>query len=241
MDKPTVRKYGSNGILMEWKPLISEDINKEVVQMAAFLEATYSDVISEVVPSYNSLMVFLKHEENIQMYIEMWQYVVTSNYHDLSTTKNQIWQVPTCYDSSFGYDLNLISETAQISIESIIKLHSEGNYRIYGMGFLPGFLYLGGLNQRLHFPRKSTVKQFVPQGSVAIGGEQTGIYPLYSPGGWNVIGRTPINLFDPKKEDPTPFKVGDSIQFVPVSLEEFNEIQSSVNNGSYQPKSTCHD
>jgi KipI family sensor histidine kinase inhibitor len=241
MDKPTVRKYGSNGILMEWEALISPEVNAEVVRMAEFLQETYSDVILEVVPSYNSLMVYLKNGENIQRHIDIFRFVDISKYQYSNTSRNRMFYIPTCYDSSLGYDLETISGTTQIPVESIIQLHSEASYRIYAMGFLPGFLYLGGLSEQLHFPRKRTIRQNVPKGSVAIGGEQTGIYPQQSPGGWNIIGRTPIELFDTTKKNPTPFSVGDSIQFTPVSLEEFNEIQSAVNEGKYELKFTSDD
>ncbi|MFK7783591.1 MAG: 5-oxoprolinase subunit PxpB [Crocinitomicaceae bacterium] len=241
MDKPTIRKYGPRGILMEWEPSISPEVNDQVIRTAQLIKQKYDQIILEVVPSYHSLLVFLKKEVDHQSYIAISTYIDIEIYRNSKSEEKPTWHVPTCYDPSFGYDLASISETSQLPIASIIRLHSEVKYRIYGMGFLPGFLYLGGLDKRLHLPRKSQIKQFVPKGSVAIGGQQTGIYPQTSPGGWNVIGKTPIELFNPQLDNPTPFSIGDSIQFVPVDLDAFNDIQARVKEGNYQLKSVFDD
>lgn len=234
MDKPTVRKYGSRAILMEWEALISPTVHKQVVKAAELLKRNHSDWVLEVVTSYHSLVIFIKENIELKRHIDICQDLTISINKELDNSP--IWQVPVCYDSSFGYDLDVISEVQNLPAKSIIKLHSDVPYRIYGMGFLPGFLYLGGLDKRIHTPRKSAVNQFVPKGSVAIGGEQTGIYPQKSPGGWNIIGRTPIELFNAELDTPTPFSIGDSIRFVPVNLDEFSDIQSEVDKGNYELK-----
>lgn len=239
MDKPRVRKYGARGILMQWDNLISPEINNQVACTAEFLRENHSDGILEIVPSYQSLLIFLKEHADLEEHIAILRYVNTPILQH--SNDGQIWQVPVCYDQAFGYDLEPISATTNLSVEDIIRIHSQTEYRIYGMGFLPGFLYLGGLNEQIHFSRKSTISQLVPKGSVAIGGKQTGIYPQKSPGGWNIIGKTPIELFDIELDVPTLFHVGDSIRFVPVDLEEFTEIQSLVNEKKYQLRSITND
>jgi inhibitor of KinA len=113
-----------------------------------------------------------------------------------------------------------------MSIEEIIQLHLSKNYRVYMIGFLPGFPYMGSVNERIATPRKNTPGTKIPAGSVGIAGEQTGIYPLDSPGGWNIIGRTPINLFDTASDQPCLLQPGDMVQFHLISLDEFNQIKA---------------
>lgn len=241
MSKPVVRKYGSNGILMEWESVISPEVNDKVVQASQFLIKEYSEVILEIVPSYHSLLIYLKKGVDLKKYIGIFRNADIPLLKDSSNERKPIWQIPTCYHESFGFEMKSISQSSGLSIESIIRLHSESIYRIYGMGFLPGFLYLGGLSEQLHFPRKSQIKQMVPKGSVAIGGKQTGIYPQKSPGGWNVIGRTPIELLNAESDKPSPFSVGDLIQFCPIELKLFDDIQTAVREGNYQLKSMKND
>ncbi len=239
MGSPIVRKYGSHAVLMEWESIISPAIHDQVVGTAEFLKENHVDWILEIVPSYHSLVVYLKENVDLERYIGICQAIKVPINSGINS--NKTWLVPTCYDSSFGYDLNAVSTSSELSPETIIKLHSEAQYRIYGMGFLPGFLYLGVLDEQIHTPRKSVVKQLVPKGSVGIGGKQTGIYPQKSPGGWNVIGRTPIELFNPTLKNPSPFSVGDSIQFTPISLEEYDEVLTEVQNGNYELKFVSND
>lgn len=241
MDKPIVRKYGSNGILREWKAEISPEIHEEVIRATNYLEVNYAEEIVEIVPSYHSLLIFLKKSENVQEYIDIFRYVDISISTNSNTSKNRTWKIPVCYHSSFGSDLIQLSEQLELSPDEIIGLHTAPTYRIYAMGFLPGFLYLGGLDTRIHCPRKEKIAPSVSKGSVAIGGEQTGIYPQNSPGGWHVIGRTPIELFDVKQDPPSPFTVGDSVQFYSVDLNEFELIESLINAGKYQLKSVNND
>jgi inhibitor of KinA len=239
MDNPTVRKYSASAILVEWESEISPEIHDQVVGTTKFLNENHSDWILEIVPSYHSLVIYLKKNADLNRCISLCQSLEIPSSHAFESKKT--WLVPTCYDSSFGYDLEDISHSSKLSSETIIKLHSEAKYRIYGMGFLPGFLYLGGLSEQIHTPRKGVIKQLVPKGSVAIGGKQTGIYPQKSPGGWNVIGRTPIELFNPKLQNPSPFSIGDSIQFVPIDLIEYDEILSEVKGGNYELKYSSND
>lgn len=140
--------------------------------------------------------------------------------------KYQTWEVPVCYSSSFSRDLQAMAESKEMSTKEIISLHSKPLYRIHFYGFLPGFMYLAGLDPTLSFPRKSKPDRAVQKGSVAIGGNQTGIYPNESPGGWHVIGKTPITLFDPHSPQPVWAKAGDYIQFKPISLDEYEKLES---------------
>jgi inhibitor of KinA len=140
----------------------------------------------------------------------------------LAKNNGRIVEIPVCYDKEFGLDLNEISSEKQMSVEELIELHSKVIYDVIFIGFAPGFPFLAGLDERLHFPRKSSPRLKVPQGSVGIAGKQTGIYPLESPGGWQIIGRTPVRLFTISDDQPTLLQTGDQVKFYPISLKEFN-------------------
>ena len=131
--------------------------------------------------------------------------------------------IPVCYGGEFGPDLPTVAHHAGMSEQDVINLHSAHDYLIDMLGFLPGFAYLGGLDPRLHTPRLSVPRTEIPAGSVGIGGKQTGVYPMESPGGWQLIGRTPLTLFAPG--EPLPSAAGDRIRFVPIDEGEFERIQ----------------
>lgn len=136
---------------------------------------------------------------------------------------SKVWQVPVCYDPMFGVDLIHLAEEKKISTSKLIELHTTPLYRIHFYGFLPGFFYLNGLDPLLHYPRKSTPGTSVKPGSVALGGTQTGIYPKESPGGWHILGRTPLSLFDRQKQPPVWAKPGERIQFVPIDARQYEQ------------------
>ena len=140
-----------------------------------------------------------------------------------SVRSGRIVEIPVCYGGAYGEDLPFVARHAGLSEQEVITLHSAQPYRIYMLGFLPGFPYLGGLDERLHTPRLATPRTKIPAGSVGIGGKQTGIYPMESPGGWQLIGRTPLTLFAPGES--LPYAAGDSIRFVPVDKAEFARIR----------------
>lgn len=152
-----------------------------------------------------------------------------------------LWKVPVCYDPVFGLDLEEMSKEKHLGISEIVRLHSEAIYKVYFIGFLPGFLYLGGLDHRLHVPRKNTPRQRIAKGAVAIGGEQTGIYPNASPGGWNLIGNSPLPFFNPTVESPCFASAGDGIQFVPIDYKKHQDISKAVQNGAYHIESEVLD
>jgi inhibitor of KinA len=136
----------------------------------------------------------------------------------------KIWLVPVCYELDYGKDLENLAKTKGLGIEELIALHSSTTYRIHFFGFLPGFMYLNGLPEILHSARKAVPERAVPAGSVAIGGSQTGIYPRQSPGGWHIIGRTPLALFDAEKNPPVWASPGDSLRFVPIHESELEKL-----------------
>jgi inhibitor of KinA len=134
-------------------------------------------------------------------------------------------EIPVCYDPEFALDLDDVADHAQISPREVVDLHSGAEYRVSCIGFVPGFPFLAGLPKQLSTPRRATPRKEIPPGSVGIGGGQTGIYPLRSPGGWNLIGRTPLRLFDPTKNPPTLLQAGDRVRFRVITPEEFESLK----------------
>jgi KipI family sensor histidine kinase inhibitor len=157
----------------------------------------------------------------------------------IQAEKHYCWEVPVCYDRTFGIDLHEIAQKKNLTVEEIITLHTAPTYQVFSIGFLPGFLYLGGLDARLHTDRKSTPRMNVKKGAVGIGGMQTGIYPKSSPGGWQILGNSPLTFFDVSKENPCFAKAGDFIKFVSITLKEYHQISEAISQGKYTLKSTA--
>jgi inhibitor of KinA len=138
---------------------------------------------------------------------------------------SRVIEIPVCYDLEFAPDLDDVARQAQISTKEVVDLHSTGDYRVACIGFVPGFPFLACLPKKLATPRRSTPRKEIPPGSIGLGGAQTGIYPLRSPGGWNLIGRTPLKLFDPTTDPPTLLRAGDRVRFRPITREEFESMK----------------
>jgi inhibitor of KinA len=137
----------------------------------------------------------------------------------------RVIKIPVCYDPEFALDLDSVAQHAQISPREVVDLHSAAEYRVSCIGFVPGFPFLSGLPKKLATPRRATPRKEIPGGSIAIGGAQTGIYPLRSPGGWNLIGRTPVRLFEPDRNPPTLLRAGDRVRFRVITREEFDSLK----------------
>lgn len=228
---PSIRKFGPNAILMEWPHKVDEAILEDVLGFVQYLEHNRLDLARwELIPIYNSLTLVCKdvvpdfdalRSQLLKWYSEKGNTVLRNRH---------LWRLPVCYDKEFGIDLEAISLQLGMEVEDVIATHSNTIYTVYGIGFLPGFMYLGGVPEILEVPRKSTPRAKVWQGSVGLAGKQTGIYPQDSPGGWNIIGRCSVPMFDIKREVPTFVKVGDKVQFYPISMGEYqlHIIESEV-------------
>lgn len=226
-------QYNDNSLLISWPERIDENINNDVNEFKKTLETGFKYIL-EIRSSYCSLLlIFNKKINNINKLIEKLKNLYLSR-KSLSKYDRILWNIPVCYENSFALDIDIISKQNKISKEDIIVRHSKTIYSIYLIGFLPGFMYLGGLDNTLHTPRKEEPRLRVPKGSVAIGGEQTGIYPQQSPGGWNILGNTPINLFDKSKDTPCFAKPGDKVKFFQVSEDQYKLIEKEVEFGLYE-------
>lgn len=225
---------GDTSLSVEFGNEISPDINNKIRGLTDMLEKKPIRGISECIPTYRSLLInydpgVISGERLIK---KLNKYIpsVTSG----SGQKKRIFVIPVCYEDEFAPDMDNVCKHSGLSKEDVIKIHSGRDYLIYMLGFLPGFPYLGGLDERIHTPRLESPRTTIPAGSVGIGGKQTGIYPLASPGGWQLIGRTPVKPYDPDREEPIIYSAGDYIRFKPVSTEEYNFIKEKCDSGNYQ-------
>ncbi|KKY01726.1 allophanate hydrolase [Paraclostridium benzoelyticum] len=216
---------GDKSIVVEFGDIIDEEINRKVINLMKSIEkSSLSDYIYEMIPTYRSLMIIynpLKIAFNnlINTVKDM-----ESNLEILEKHEKNIVKVPVLYGNDFGPDIETVAKHNGLKIEDVIKLHSEAEYLVYMLGFTPGFTYLGGMNNKLETPRLANPRVKIPEGSVGIAGKQTGVYPIESPGGWQLIGRTPIKLYDPKRENPILLKAGDYVKFIPITKDEFNNF-----------------
>jgi inhibitor of KinA len=230
----TYKPYGNHAILIEWTSKIDKNILKDIIFFKNKILKNNIKVIVDIVNTYNSLtIIYHTTIKNIYNEISTLKSIYKSTLSQFEP-KNYCWKIPVCYDLRFGLDLKEISTKKDIDIDSIISIHSSTIYTVYFIGFLPGFLYLGGLDKKLNFDRKSNPRLMVEKGSVAIGSSQTGIYPQNSSGGWNIIGKSPISFFDIAKNEPCFAKSGDMIQFTSVNLDEYQQIETQVKIGYYQ-------
>lgn len=212
---------GERGLIVELGSEISLEINEQVRALAIGIEGAGIPGLGEVIPTYRSVGV--EFDPLVTSFDEMQAGIrdVAAHLDPSGLATPKLVQVPTLYGGEYGPDLPFVAENAGLSEAEVIQLHSQARYHVYMIGFTPGYVYLGGLPERLHTPRLPSPRLKVPKGSVAIGGAQTGIYPVESPGGWRIIGRTSLNLFDPTREIPTPIVPGDAVQFVPITEAEF--------------------
>ncbi len=220
----SVKPVGDSALLACFGDEVREGISAQVMALNAALQTQQMVGMGETVPSFASLLV--RYNPLVTDYDEM-EGAVQSAMRSMGKAKAQTGktvEIPVCYGGKYGEDLAFVAKHARMSEQAVIALHSERTYRIYMLGFLPGFPYLGGLDERLHTPRLANPRTKIPAGSVGIGGQQTGIYPMESPGGWQLLGRTPLRLFAPEQGGNLPYEAGDSIRFVPIDEATFERM-----------------
>ncbi len=229
-------QFNSNSILIEWPAVIDENVLQNILNFKIRIENNYIKQKVEVINTCNSILIIYDFTiGNVNhKFLELKS--LYKNENGVQDTKSLVWNIPVCYEDEFGIDLEVFSKKIKLSKLEIIKLHSNAIYMVYFIGFLPGFLYLGGLDKRLFLDRKKTPNLNVKKGAVAIGGQQTGIYPQDSPGGWHIIGNSPIELFNANQNPPCLIKAGDRVKFIPVDKQDYLDIQKAVSNSNYQLK-----
>ncbi|PSL45878.1 inhibitor of KinA [Salsuginibacillus halophilus] len=235
MDDPIITPLGDRALRVNFGSVISEHIHKNVRSLCVLLEKYPRWGVIEWIPSYTSVTIMydpleLPFEHGYRYVEELMQLALSEPLPPARTV-----EIPVVYGGTYGPDLDNVAAHNQISAEDVIHKHSTPTYMIYMLGFAPGFPYLGGLPEELATPRLAEPRTVVPAGAVGIAGPQTGIYPLESPGGWQIIGQTPLTLYRPDAEPPVLLQAGDRLQFSAVSEDEFVEISESVRAETYEP------
>lgn len=227
---------GDTSVSVEFGNAISEAINRDIRAYKIALEKAGIPGIVETVPTYRSLMVH--YNPGIIRSRELRERLKTllGEMGDVKIPPSPVLEIPVLYGGEMGPDLAFVAEHAGLTQEEVIKIHSSTEYLIYMLGFTPGFTYLGGMSDSIATPRLQQPRVKIPAGSVGIAGSQTGIYPIDSPGGWQLIGRTPLKMYDPERETPILPEAGQYIQFFPVDQEEYDLILRAVEKGSYELK-----
>lgn len=230
----TIHKFGEQAILVNFEQQIQEGINQQVLQLNTAIQKANLSAITFTIPAYCSLTVgydpALIDDETLRLLILNLMETKTD-----AITQNETRQlsVPVCYDAAFALDLASLAKEKAMTSETIIQSHTAQAYKVYMLGFLPGFTFMGKLPPSLACKRKKKPRLKVPALSVGLAGEQTGIYPSEVPGGWQIIGRTPLPIFDAAKKHPFLFQAGDQVQFYPISKKEFATIQKDITTNTF--------
>jgi len=232
---PDFAPMGDSALMVVAGNNISVEVNQKVQNMISIIKVQDWPGIKEIVPTYSSFVIhfdplIFSFDGLTECIADLWECKEVSE-----DTNTKTVLIPTLYGSDYGLDLESVSALTNLSVEEVIGIHSETEYLVYALGFSPGFPYLGGLDSRIHCTRLETPRISVPKGSVAIADYQTGVYPVSSPGGWRLIGQTPVTMFDPNRSHPSIVNPGDYIRFVPISSEaEYEEIFEMSSNGTYE-------
>jgi inhibitor of KinA len=235
---PTYQLFplGDAAIVVQLSQTIDPVIQSSISALTTYLcEHPFNGFI-ELVPAYTSITIYynpwvVSRKGKIDPYqkvVEILQKSLTIAPATSDLTATYVKEIPVCYGGKFGPDLEFVAVNNQLSVAEVIALHTAETYIVYMIGFAPGFPYLGGLNNKIATPRKQMPRTTIPAGSVGIAGEQTGIYPMQTPGGWQLIGRTPEKLFDPARSKPSLLQAGDRVKFVSISVEDFEKRKEQL-------------
>ncbi|MHB8091804.1 MAG: 5-oxoprolinase subunit PxpB [Syntrophales bacterium] len=223
-DEPRFRLSGDRALLVDYGEGIDLSVSEKVLAISSLLRRNLPQGVQAVVPAYRSFAILydpLLTEPDI---LKREICSIENSPNNALRPETQVVSIPVCYGDELGPDINIVSSFTGLKPEEIIHIHSSREYPVYMIGFTPGFCYLGGMDERLRTPRRETPRVSIPAGSVGIAEMQTGMYPVESPGGWQIIGKTPLRLFAPERENPFLYKAGDRIHFEPISRNEFEHL-----------------
>jgi len=223
-EKANFRIAGDCGLLVEYGNAIDPAVNQKVRSMAIVLQNYMPSGVIEIIPTYRSILIYY---DPLITNLSMLKETLTDLESGLSEIKippPKVVEIPVCYGGDYGPDMEHVAQSHNLTLQEVINLHSEPEYLIYMVCFSPGFPFLVGLPELLHTPRLKTPRTLVPKGSVGIANGQTGVYPIASPGGWQLIGKTPISLFSPERSTPILYQAGDRIRFKPISPSDYQRL-----------------
>ncbi len=226
MDKVKFLRCADSAITVEFSQMISEDVNKKIRFLEENIEKEGIPGVTDTIPAFCSITICFNPLLIKRATLEKRISKILDSYSPSQSSRRRIFYIPVCYCEEYSPDMDDVCHLTGLTREQVIEIHTSRDYLIYMLGFLPGFAYLGGMDERIEAPRLDTPRTLIPAGAVGIGGKQTGIYPLASPGGWRLIGRTPIAVYDAEREEPILYKAGDYIRFYPITLKEFEEISN---------------
>lgn len=236
-----IRPLGDSALVIHLGDGINPTIHEQVKNLSNLLEKEPFPGFIESVPSYNSLTVYYnpaavyfsiieKDEKSPYKIVSALIEDLLERFSTTEKTEERLIKIPVAYGGEFGPDLDYVATYHGLTVDEVIQIHSANDCLVYMIGFAPGFPFLGGMDERIATPRKESPRHAIAPGSVGIAGKQTGVYPLETPGGWQIIGRTPLDLFLPKNTPPTLLQSGDKIRFFPISFEEFTAYKEMKNN-----------
>jgi len=225
---------GENALMIYFGQDTSPAISARVQQIAGRLPALLGDQLLDLIPSYASLLVLFNPLLTDHLAVRKAIKSALAEGADSEAHEGRLLELPVYYAAESGPDLAALAERGSMSVEEVIALHQRDEYRVYAIGFAPGFAYLGQVDERIAAPRLATPRQKVPKGAVAIADRQTAVYPAVSPGGWNLIGLCPTPMFDPTAEPNMPVSVGDRVRFVAIDRSEFLSLGGELSEGSWR-------
>lgn len=229
---------GDSGLIIEVSNEISEEVNEKIRALSYCIEKKKLDEIIELVPTYTTILISYdctksSYEELVEKLKDL-----ENSIRDVKLPPAEVVHIPTLYGGEYGIDLENVAKHNGLTPSEVIHIHSSTNYLIYMIGFTPGFPYLGGMPSKIATPRLKVPREKIPGGSVGIAGSQTGIYPIDSPGGWQIIGKTPLNLFNPERRPTVLLKAGQYLKFDPIKEEEYHIICKDIIENRYVVKKT---
>lgn len=233
----TETKYlisGDRAIVIEFGNKISEKINSKVRAMMIAIDKKNIAGIVEMIPTYRSLMIHYNPLKVDFYFLCKELKSVEKQLDDIEIPLPEVIEIPTLYGGDYGVDIENVAKHNGLTVDEVVKIHTSKEYLIYMLGFTPGFPYLGGMDERIATPRLKTPRTKISGGSVGIAGSQTGIYPIDSPGGWQLIGKTPLKLYDPYREKPILLQSGNYIKFVPIDEQTYIKIEEAIKNNTYE-------
>ncbi|MBY6037132.1 5-oxoprolinase subunit PxpB [Fictibacillus nanhaiensis] len=230
----TLQPLGDNSVIIELGDDISPDIQRKVKEVSSFFDEHAFDWVIEYVPGFSTVAVFydpikikstkLPYEHVCEELTSLLKHVKVKQ-----DSEPRVVKIPVCYGGEFGPDLEEVAKHNGLSPQEVIDIHAGGEYLVYMIGFAPGFPYIGGMSEKIAAPRRKNPRLKIPAGSVGIAGKQTGVYPIETPGGWQLIGKTPRKLFLPNGATPSLLQAGDQIKFEPITVEEFQRWEENEN------------